>query len=115
MEYTLLGPKERKQHSFDTCFKSVLQIIENKLNAPAEVRHKQIFAFSFFFDILKKAGIITSISAYSKNFKISNVSLEQFRISDDEGHPVEITFIKQKTETCKLAPFFKSHAKVLLL
>lgn len=77
VEYTILGPKEAKQHSFDTCYKSVLQIIENKLNAPAEVRNKQIFAFSFFFDILKKAGII----------------------QNDEGHPVEINAIKQKTET----------------
>ncbi len=56
-EYTISGHATIKQN-FDGCYNSVLKIIENKLNAPNDLKNKNIYAFSLYYDQLLKSGAI---------------------------------------------------------
>lgn len=78
-EYTLKGVKS-KERNFDDCEHRVKQLIENKLNAPVELRTKNIYAFSFYFDRFKHAKLINDSGGQVKiqdlleNTKKSNYS-----------------------------------------
>jgi len=58
VEYTITGPSHVEQHSFDKCYANVIKLIENRINMPAEMRFKDIYAFSYFYDRLKSANMI---------------------------------------------------------
>ena len=53
----MAGPKNKNLHSFTNCLDSVKRTIENKINAPVELRDKEIYAFSFYFDRLNSAKL----------------------------------------------------------
>lgn len=57
VEYNLLGPENNEHHSFEKCSFNVIKTLENKMNAPVELRNKDIYAFSFYFDRLMMAKI----------------------------------------------------------
>jgi hypothetical protein len=56
-EYTISGHSTDKQN-FRGCYKNVLKIIENKLDAPDDLINKNLYAFSFYFDRLSNAKAI---------------------------------------------------------
>ena len=56
--YTVSGPNYKNQNSFANCFKSAIKTIENKIVAPVEIRDKEIYAFSFYYDRLKSAQLL---------------------------------------------------------
>jgi hypothetical protein len=60
VEYTVLGPDSKEQHSYDKCLANVLKTIESKFNAPGELKSKDIFAFSYYFDRLNSAKTFAS-------------------------------------------------------
>ena len=53
IEYKIKGVDKREQN-FDDCYLNVKKQVENRLNAPVELRKKKIFAFSFYFIIVLK-------------------------------------------------------------
>ncbi len=60
IEYKVIGPESKLHHSFEKCSFNVVKTIENKFSAPAELRNKEIYAFSFYFDRLTSAKIFES-------------------------------------------------------
>ena len=57
INYKIIGINGR-QRNFDDCYLNVRQTIENKMNAPVELRQKKIFAFSFYYDRLSSAKLV---------------------------------------------------------
>jgi hypothetical protein len=55
------GISKNGMQSFDNCYRAVIKTIENKINAPVELREKEIYAFSFYFDRLNSAKLLKSI------------------------------------------------------
>ena len=58
IDYKIKGITKRESN-FDDCYLSVKKTVENKLNAPVELRKKKIFAFSFYFDRLSSANLLS--------------------------------------------------------
>jgi hypothetical protein len=58
VEYIVSGPKYKELNSFHSCYKSTIKIIKNKIKAPVELRDKEIYAFSFYYDRLKSANLL---------------------------------------------------------
>ena len=52
------------QYSFDSCHKNVVKTLQNKFNAPGELKKKQLFAFSFFYDRLNASRAFESINIF---------------------------------------------------
>jgi hypothetical protein len=65
VEYTVLGPDTKEQHSYDKCLANVVKTIQSKFNAPGELKSKDIFAFSYYFDRLNSAKTFSSLFCYS--------------------------------------------------
>ena len=55
VEYDVIGPDNKELHSYEKCYNNVIKTLENKFNAPAELRFKEIYAFSFYYDRLNTA------------------------------------------------------------
>jgi ectonucleoside triphosphate diphosphohydrolase 5/6 len=64
VEYTITGPSQIEHHSFDKCYANVLKIVENRINTPAEMQFKEIYAFSYFYDRLKSANMVKGINIF---------------------------------------------------
>lgn len=62
IDYTVKGFNNQAKHSFENCYKSVTKTIENKINAPVELRDKEIYAFSFYYDRLNSAKLLKDSS-----------------------------------------------------
>jgi hypothetical protein len=61
VEYLVRGPTYKQLNSFENCYKTTMKTIQNKINAPVELRDKDIYAFSFYYDRLKSANMFKSI------------------------------------------------------
>lgn len=57
VDYKINGFKT-KERNFDDCYSNVKKLLENRLNAPVELRKKQIYAFSFYYDRMLSANLI---------------------------------------------------------
>lgn len=62
IDYTVKGISKNGKQSFDNCYRAVIKTIENKINAPVELREKEIYAFSFYFDRLNSAKLLKNSS-----------------------------------------------------
>ena len=65
IDYTVKGFNNQAKHSFENCYKSVTKTIENKINAPVELRDKEIYAFSFYYDRLNSAKLLKGVLKFS--------------------------------------------------
>ena len=79
IEYEVLGPVVKEQHSYDKCSANVLKTIQNKLNAPSELKSKEIFAFSYYFDRLN------AVKMFQNSFG-GNIKLETIKVKAREGN-----------------------------
>jgi hypothetical protein len=68
IEYKISGHTNVTQN-FADCYKKVLKIIENKLSLPNDLKNKNVYAFSYYYDrlghskIINKEGGVVSLSA----------------------------------------------------
>jgi hypothetical protein len=102
IEYSILGPKIREEHNFDKCFSTVLKTIENKMNAPVELREKEVYAFSFYFDRLNEAKAFKSINIkVNLNLKNQSNSLlfSCFNFIEENGDSLKIEAILNITKS----------------
>jgi len=57
IEYIVLGPSKKEDHSYANCYQDVIKKFESNLNAPKEIQLKDVYAFSFFYDRLNAAKV----------------------------------------------------------
>lgn len=97
VEYTVKGPINKNQHSFEKCYSNVLKTIENKINAPDELRDKDIYAFSFYFDRLNNAKMFKGIKLFWISLKQKRILLKRIKLTkDSNGGLIEIKSILHK-------------------
>ena len=73
IDYKIIGVTKR-QRNYDDCYLSVKKTIENKMNAPVELRRKKIFAFSFYYDRLSTAKLVEEAGGAINVEKIGDVA-----------------------------------------
>lgn len=104
VDYTVLGPKNENQSTFENCYKIAHRTIKNKIKSPGELADKNIYAFSFYFDRLKsaqmfdeKGGVLQLSDILAKAMTICNRSDMDTRIDKtDKDYPflcMDLTFI----------------------
>lgn len=55
VEYTILGYTDS---SFEKCYSNVLKTLGNKFTQLSELKEKEIYAFSYFYDRLNSAKVL---------------------------------------------------------
>ena len=100
IDYTVKGTNTKVKHSFENCFSNVIKTIENKINAPVELRDKEIYAFSFYFDRLNSAKLLKGI--FVRKFKLifkSIFFLIFYFNTDSSGGLIQIRDIFEKAKS----------------
>ena len=58
IEYQVSGAMSKELNTFENCYKVANKIMTGKIEAPIEIKDKNIYAFSFYFDRLRSARLV---------------------------------------------------------